>query len=264
MDRAPVDGENKTKEPGAAPRLSPPTQDEVSYRALCLRALQFRAVFEYAYRGNPDPDGELRADLRKRLVALNAWVSVEGIDLHASATEGALLAKALGTWVEQELRDASWRNEAYGTVLWALGQIPVIPPYDQQFEDTDQCIEWLEPATEVLARMRLRPAAEIARARKVAELWNWRARTTRLQHQQWRLAKRHNLPAVIRRAAHLAHEHGDLPPPMKDDFPAFGKPYARLSSKEHSEAESIATERHFALNWLCGYSEDWDSTPTDT
>jgi hypothetical protein len=29
---------------------------------------------------------------------------------------------------------------------------------------------------------------------------------------------------------------------------------------------SITEERHFALNWLCGYApdNDWDATPTPT
>jgi hypothetical protein len=263
MDRVPVDGENRTKEPDDVPRLSPPSQDEVIYRALCLRALQFRAVFEYIRRGNPDPDGELRADLRRRVVALNAWVSVEGIDLHLSAPEQELLARDLGAWSEQEIPDAGGRSEALGIILWALGQVATIPPYDQGFEDTDRCIQWLEPAEEVLARMRLRPAEEIARAREVAELWHWRARTAQFQHEQWRLARRRNLAAAIREAARRAHANG-APSPVNDDFPAFGKPYVKLDGAERHFARSIAAERHFALNWLCGYSEDWDSTPTDT
>jgi Domain of unknown function (DUF4272) len=243
---------------------SPPSQDVVAYRALCLSALQFRGIFEHAYRTCRELGDEALEGLFARAVALKAWISVEGLDLHLSGAERTLFAKDLGTWREQEFLNAIWRNEALGVLLWALGQTAEIPPYDQQFGDVDQCIAWLEPAPAVLARVRLRPAVEIERARNVAELWNWRARTTRLQQTQWRLAKRHNLPAVIRRVAHLAYENGDAPAPIKDDFPAFGKPYARLSQREHSEAESIAMERHFALNWLCGYSEDWDSTPTDT
>ncbi len=28
-------------------------------------------------------------------------------------------------------------------------------------------------------------------------------------------------------------------------------------------AAAIATERHHALNWLCGFGTDWDNVPTD-
>lgn len=38
----------------------------------------------------------------------------------------------------------------------------------------------------------------------------------------------------------------------------------RQEDVDHSEMTSIAIERHYALNWLCGYAEDWDSVPTET
>jgi hypothetical protein len=33
---------------------------------------------------------------------------------------------------------------------------------------------------------------------------------------------------------------------------------------EWSEMTSIARERQYGLNWMCGYSSDWDDVPTDT
>ena len=33
---------------------------------------------------------------------------------------------------------------------------------------------------------------------------------------------------------------------------------------QFADAYSVALERLFALNWVCGYAEDWDETPTDT
>lgn len=38
----------------------------------------------------------------------------------------------------------------------------------------------------------------------------------------------------------------------------------RQEEGDYSEMTSIAIERHYALNWLCGYAEDWDSVPTET
>jgi hypothetical protein len=53
---------------------------------------------------------------------------------------------------------------------------------------------------------------------------------------------------------------------IEEDFPAKGKADRGLSAQESSEVRSITFERHFALNWLCGYSpgNEWDQTPTDT
>ena len=49
-------------------------------------------------------------------------------------------------------------------------------------------------------------------------------------------------------------------------FLAFGKAYRDLGPEEYAIATSIARERHFALNWLCGHAPGnrWDETPTDT
>ena len=60
------------------------------------------------------------------------------------------------------------------------------------------------------------------------------------------------------------YEDGLLPQPRRGDFPAFGKSYRHLDDRQQALATSIAAERHVALAWLNGLSEDWDSTPTDT
>lgn len=71
---------------------------------------------------------------------------------------------------------------------------------------------------------------------------------------------------IARFAARKAAEAGTIPPCVEDDFPANGKAYRDLTAQEWSEVRSITVERHFALNWLCGYAPDnqWDDTPTDT
>jgi hypothetical protein len=53
---------------------------------------------------------------------------------------------------------------------------------------------------------------------------------------------------------------------IDEDFAVHGKAYRDLSPEEWSEVRSITLERHFALNWLCGYAPNnrWDETPTDT
>ena len=51
---------------------------------------------------------------------------------------------------------------------------------------------------------------------------------------------------------------------IDNDFPAFHKSYAKLSPSEWQTMSSISTERLYALNWLCGYANDWDDVSTDT
>ena len=61
-----------------------------------------------------------------------------------------------------------------------------------------------------------------------------------------------------------AYERGLLPRPLRGDFPAYDTVYRDLPADVRAEAESIAWERHRALNWLCGLGSSWDDVPTDT
>jgi hypothetical protein len=110
----------------------------------------------------------------------------------------------------------------------------------------------------------LRPSSELERAREIAELWHWRSRTRRLQEEGRRPEA--ELDAIVRQVAPRAADDGMIGPAISGDFPAFGKAYRDLTVEEWSSAQSIAMERHFAFNWLCGLAPDneWDETPTDT
>jgi hypothetical protein len=130
--------------------------------------------------------------------------------------------------------DAVWRGEALGTLQWALGLVE-LPAYDTAFDHAALVETPLEGA-------KLRDPERIEHERDAARLWHWRARATAMR----------------------GYEQGLLPPPMRGDFRAFGKIYRHLTPEQHSEALSIAHERHYALNWLCGLGESWDDVPTDT
>ncbi|HEY3921998.1 MAG TPA: hypothetical protein VGL76_07770 [Gaiellaceae bacterium] len=154
--------------------------------------------------------------------------------------------------------DAVWQAEGLGMLLWALGRIE-LPPYDLAFDHDRLFATTLDGAT-------LRSAEEIEQARQIARIWHWRARTSMLQAEgttvlpeRWQ-----SFEQLIATTAVRGHEQGLLPRPLRGDFPAFGKVYRELSSDERIEAESIAWERHRALNWLCGRGASWDDTPADT
>jgi len=154
--------------------------------------------------------------------------------------------------------DAVWQAEALGTLLWALGRLE-LPPYDRAFDHDRLLATALDGAT-------LRNSDEVDLARRTAKLWHWRARTATLQAdgsielpERWR-----SFDQLVAATAVRGHERGLLPRPLRGDFPAFGTVYRELSEEERAEAESIAWERHRALNWLCGLGSSWDDVPTDT
>jgi hypothetical protein len=159
---------------------------------------------------------------------------------------------------ERTVIDAVWQAEGLGVLLWALGRTGM-PPYDLAFDHDRLLAVTLDGAA-------LRPATEIEHARQTARLWHWRARTSHLQEEgiialpeRWK-----SFDQLIGATAMRGHEQGLLPRPLRGDFPAFGTVYRSLTPEQRAEAESIAWERHRALNWLCGLGRSWEDVPTDT
>jgi hypothetical protein len=154
--------------------------------------------------------------------------------------------------------EAVWQAEGLGTLLWALGRME-LAPYDHAFDHDRLLATALDGA-------QLRDGEEIELARRTAQLWHWRARTSTLQaDEDTELPERwQSFDQLIAASAMRAHEQGLLPRPLRGDFPAYGKVYRELTAEERDEAESIAWERHRALNWLCGLGRRWDEVPTDT
>jgi hypothetical protein len=146
-------------------------------------------------------------------------------------------------------------------LAWAIGKVSEIAPYDEPFEvpRAGKLKELLGVEQPVL-----RAEPEIDLARDNAQTWNWRARTTILIAQGQKPPPGLTFPQIISSVSNEGYKKGWLPKPIGDDFPAFGKAYRDLTEKESYYAYSIAQERHYALNWLCGFGKDWDSVPTGT
>jgi uncharacterized protein DUF4272 len=170
---------------------------------------------------------------------------------------------------EQAIIDAAWLAEPVVCLLWALGYVSELSPYDHQVDPELTNKLPKEPTQVLVTTAKLRPTDSIRRQRDLAELWHWRSRTRQLLES----GRMPSLPSggmtidtVIQMASVKAAEDGAFPAPIGDDFPAFGKAYRELTPEEFSIATSIARERHRAFNWLCGRAPGnrWADTPTDT
>ena len=170
---------------------------------------------------------------------------------------------------QQSLLNAIWLAESAVCLLWALGFVDEIPPYDEQSDPKLTNRLPLEQVNVLLSKATLRSSSTVSKQRDLAELWHWRSRTRQLQEAGRMPA---NLPGgrtieeVIRLVSEKAGGNHEIPAPIGNDFPAFGKSYRDLTAEEFSVMTSIAMERHRAFNWLCGYAPNnrWSETPTDT
>jgi len=243
-----------------------PDQKAAAYRALCLGTLLMRANLEDKLRtGNvtPLPSAQPASMLWE---PVKSWLERYSVSAFLSPKEEDLLRKSVGSWSLQELVNSGWRAECLGVVLWALGEILNMPSYDTQFSAPDllQRLPMARQPDEFVGRAKLRSSTDISKARDLAELWNWRARTTRVQKSQVNLPPGMTFQQIISNSARQAHKAGMIASPIDNDFPLHGKSFGKLSDEEYENSSSICQERHFALNWLTGHSEDWDDTPTET
>ena len=120
--------------------------------------------------------------------------------------------------------NVSWLMEAEECLLWALGYVDELPPYDAQSDVEHLKRLGSDDLATVIRNAKLREAEAISNARDVAELWHWRSRTRQLQEdgRAVRLPKDMSLEDVVRMAAQKAADDG-LFEVIDGDFPVLGR-----------------------------------------
>jgi hypothetical protein len=257
-------------------RFGPPDAASVMLRAL---ALKYQVVEGLA---TPPPDqlpGILESwgaseresfleNARKHKAEAEKRLRESGIWAEMTSAEREFIQTLPTEISPQMLINVSWMMEAAECLLWALGYVQALPPYDEQ-ADRDH-LELL-PSTSVRELRKaatLRDKTLVDSAREAAELWHWRSRTRQLEEsgRSIEMPEGQTFAQIIEEAAEWGAKEGLFDAPIDGDFPAFGRAYRDISAEEWACATSIAMERHKALNWLCGMapSNRWEDTPTDT
>jgi Domain of unknown function (DUF4272) len=263
-------------------RNTRPTADEAARRLL---ALKYVTVDAYAappaeMLENLEPDWtedqrrEFARDERAQRDQFWTQIRESGLWREFSPLEREYAQTPKGRISSPQWLDACWRVESAQTLMWALKLLSELPAYDIKADLEELKAVPCEGPGEFIRSAQLRPQTEIDRARNLAELWHWRSRTRQLVEEgrpfpvdeQMKAAGYRSLDDIVRIAAQKAHEDGNMPAPINMDFPVNGKAYRDLTADEWSEITSITRERHFALNWLCGFAprNRWDKTPTHT
>jgi hypothetical protein len=231
-------------------------------RLLCLMVVAARAHFE----GELGHDNEADIEAVESIQLLHVWLQQESLWEKLSPRENRLMAKNVGQWTAQEQIDGSWRAEAAGAIAWALGLV-AMPTYDTQFRPAhimDAVPERGGPTYEWLAKASLREHQEIVEERDMAEPWLWRFRTELfIRNPDAPSSEKDRRRQFIADSARNRQEEGRFQM-IEGDYPAMGKAYAKLTDTEWHDMGSIATERLYALNWVCGHESDWDAITCDT
>jgi len=259
-----------------------PLQDPPALEAVLARIAVFKLRFRHIGSSPPAPvlddatrdwSAERRAEFDKEVEerhrAVLAALNQPSVSAEMEESERDMLEQRPTELSFHDFLQSSWVAESLGCMLWAVGRIGGLPPWDTQFDPETLQPFVMESDEATAAGMRLRPIEELRKAREAAELWHWRSRTRYLTERGDKVPA--GLPfdsydAIARMTAKAAVERGMLASTIGDDFPALGKPYRDLTADEWSLVTSIAMERHRALNWLCGYApaNRWDETPTST
>lgn len=257
-------------------KSGPPSASDVASRALILK---FQIVTAMA---TPPPEmlqpllkswssadrAQFLQQYRQRQARVAEALKAAGVWSAMSSREQAFMSATPDQIDTQALRDVSWAMESAECLLWALGYVDRLPPYDTQSDVEHLKRLPVERMDALVRNATLRHADLIVKARDVAELWNWRSRTRQLQEsgRPVQLPNNMSLVDVVRMTAEKAAADGLFEAAVEGDFPAHGRSYAQLTADQWSAVNSIAMERHKALNWLCGYApgNKWEDTPTDT
>jgi len=263
-------------------RKSRPTSEDAARRLIILKQLVATALVappremlrQMTAGWSDDERKQFRRKAEEQRGQFCQGLREAGLWRHLSPREKALAQSTLITMTEQQQADASWRVEAAQTLMWALGLLPELPPYDSAADHDLLKHVPSGDAAAFLQSARLLDPVEIDRARDVAEFWHWRSRTRELVERgeslaadkKMKAAGFHTFDDIVRFSAKNGEQEGTIPPCIDDDFPAKGKAYRDLGEDDWSEVRSITIERHHTLNWLCGYApgSKWDETPTDT
>jgi hypothetical protein len=257
-------------------KSGPPSPSDVMSRAVVLQCQIVlgmtipppELIADVMTEWSPEDRERLLAQQRRRQTDLKDLFQRTGLWSAMTLAERATVTAAPGEIDPQTHRNLSWLMESAACLLWALGYVEQLPPYDTQSDIEDLKKVQPDDVEEAIRTASLREAKVISKARDIAELWHWRSRTRQLQEsgQTVSLPNEMTLTDIVRMAAEAGAKDGLFERAIDGDFPVRGRAYAQLTADEWSEVRSIAMERHKALNWLCGYApgNDWDKTPTHT
>lgn len=181
-----------------------------------------------------------------------------------TTNESKLLKCEIGGWPDQIMTEVSWYSESCGCLLWAVGELKELPPFDQPFGfeilnayfHGMRHIEWAIPLT--MKQVYLREKEEIFRVKKAAELLFQRCLyANNIRNKGTRV--------LLKRYDDVFHfSHVNLPVGPSGDLVMFGQEFCDLSEIEERVLFPVATSRAHAFRWITNPNIVWDQVSLDS
>src|SRR5947209_19587933 len=113
-----------------------PATAEVSDRALVLYALARRGSIELVVNeSDGDPRRIAQGETARR--ETDRWLEYESLLPELTDVERRLFDAPVGAWPAEAIRDALWRKESLGVLLWALQHVADLPGYGREFDQKE-------------------------------------------------------------------------------------------------------------------------------
>lgn len=230
--------------------FTPPTEDRVRRRAWAIAAVICRAFIETF------EDTSEAAALHSRVLS---WIDAIDLRSEFEGKELATIDADIGSLDHQAMLNGTWRSEGLVVLAWAL-QAAEIPPHDQMVDPsgiTNSVLFLADDAIDRANKLRLRGDDELDRFSEIQLALHWRLRDFSLRPQAMDFR---NFPEKSWFGP-LSIEGVSL---AEDDLAIDGIPIAKAPQDRCRQCQSIASERHQAINWLRGWHEVYSEVDTST
>jgi hypothetical protein len=234
------------------PRPPPPDAGRVMRRAFVLAAV--------ANRGLIENEGMAREEISATSEGMLQWLNDLGVSDELEPEEWKVLQRKGGTLEPQSVINSVWRIEGLGVLAWALGLYD-LPVYDQLVSPPDlfEALHFFDSdgGKDLLDRAALRSAEELEAKRIEILMLHWRLREFGVRGQPC------DFVALSKKCWFGTF---DLAPYriLENDLALGDVPISRADSDLVSTVQSLAHERHIAINWLCGGSDIYSETEAHT
>jgi len=230
--------------------FTPPAEERVRRRAWAISAVICRAFIETF------EDPAEAATLHSRVLS---WIDAMNLRPEFEAKELATIDAKVGTLDQQAVVNGTWRSEGLVVLAWAL-HAAEIPPHDQMVDPSaiaNSVFFLADDAMDRASELTLRGDDELDKFSEVQLALHWRIRDFSLRPQAMDFRSFPDKSWF----GPLSIEGISL---AEDDLAIDGIPIVNAPEDRFRQCQSIASERHQAINWLRGWHEIYSEVDTST